>query len=421
MPEKNGSLSLVVKVAVVLVLVGAGLALASVGFRTLARVETVTRGKAVAAVSGSVVVYADGNIKELKSEARGTVVWCEALDPGKGFKEGEVLVRLDTTELERQIEQSKRDFETAQRRVEIRFANNPEWKTAKAKLAAALSQTSSGPAAAAEIGRLQTELDAVSALADPRRIAAKEALAEAERLQQNFGTVSVEQVKQARRVLEAIETEIRLAQFDARNQQVAHEVDLANKRLELEKMTIKAPFAGAVKDAFVWKGALIGSGATVATIYSNARIVVAKIGEEDFGRVSLGQSARVRLLAYPNQEFDAKVIKILPTADESTQRYTIYLDVKIEEQKLIPYSTGEVTITVDAHDNVPLIPRRAVFNGSFVYVVKDGRVEKREIGLGLRALNIVEVTKNLTPGEQVIVENLEQYRDGQSVRPTAVE
>ena len=153
MPEKNGSLSLVVKVAVVLVLVGAGLALASVGFRTLARVETVTRGKAVAAVSGSVVVYADGNIKELKSEARGTVVWCEALDLGKGFKEGEVLVRLDPTELERQIEQSKRDFETAQRRVEIRFANNPEWKTAKAKLDAALSQASGGPAAAAEIGR----------------------------------------------------------------------------------------------------------------------------------------------------------------------------------------------------------------------------------------------------------------------------
>ena len=74
MPEKNGSLSLVVKVAVVLVLVGAGLALASVGFRTLARVETVTRGKAVAAVSGSVVVYADGNIKELKSESN-AILW----------------------------------------------------------------------------------------------------------------------------------------------------------------------------------------------------------------------------------------------------------------------------------------------------------------------------------------------------------
>lgn len=417
MPEKNGNLSLIVKVAVVLALVGAGLALASAGFRTVAQVGPVTRGKAVAAVSGSVVVYADGNIKELKSEARGTVVWCEALDPGRGFKEGDVLVRLDTTELDRQIEQSKRDFETAQRRIEVRFANNPEWKAAKARLDAAANRPSDGPAAAAEIERLQAELDAIAAVADPRRIAAEEALKEAERQQQNFGTVSAEQVKQARRVLEAVETEIRLAQFDARNQKVAHEIDLTNKRLELEKMTIKAPLAGAVKDAFVWKGALIGSGATVATIYSNARIVVAKIGEEDFGRVSPRQSARVRLLAYPNQEFDAKVMKILPTADESTQRYTVYLDVKIEEQKLIPYSTGEVTITVDAHDNVPLIPRRAVFNGNFVYVVKDGRVEKREIELGLRALNSVEVTRNLTPGEQVIVENLDEYRDGQRVRP----
>ena len=85
-------------------------------------------------------------------------------------------------------------------------------------------------------------------------------------------------------------------------------------------------------------------------------------------------------------------------------------------EQLLPNSTGEVTITVGTHDNVPLVPRRAVFNGSFVFVVKDGRVERRQVEIGYRGLNTVEVTQGLTAGEQVIVEDLDLFRDGQRIR-----
>lgn len=413
MPEKTGNFRLVLQIGLALAVLAVGISAAAVALRPMARVETVIRNKAVDQVPGSVVVYADGNMKELKSQAHGIVAWCEALDPTKSFKQGDVLVRLDTTDLDREIEQAKRDYETAQQRLRVLFANVPEWTAARQKLDEAIKQ--GGGKASDEVARLQSELDAIASKNDPGRIAASEALAEAKQLLA-AGHGTAEAVKQAERVLEANDTRLRLAHFEARNARAAHELFLKNKEIERQRMSIKAPFDGAVKDALVWQGALISSGSTVATIYSNARIVVAKISEEDIGRVKPDQMGRVRLLAFPSEEFDAKVLKILPTADENTQRYTVYLEVAVDPAKLIPFSTGEVTIVVGEHENQPLIPRRALFNDSNVLVVKDGQVEKRQIKVGFVGMNIVEAREGLAPGEQVIVEELDRFRHGQRVR-----
>ena len=48
--------------------------------------------------------------------------------------------------------------------------------------------------------------------------------------------------------------------------------------------------------------------------------------------------------------------------------------------------------------------------------MKDGRVERRPVEVGYLALNIAEIRKGLEPGEQIIVENLEEFRAGQRVR-----
>ena len=128
-------------------------------------------------------------------------------------------------------------------------------------------------------------------------------------------------------------------------------------------------------------GALIGPSTTVATYFSNQRVVIAKVGEEDVGKVKVGQAARVRLLNLGDETFDAKVTTILPFAEADTQRYSVYLEVQAEPAKLKPFSTGEATITVGERANQPLVPRRAIFNDDFVFVVNGGVVEKRKIKL----------------------------------------
>ena len=67
------------------------------GARATARVKAVNRDTAIDAVTGSVVVDAEGGFKELRSEAAGKVVTAN-LRPGTHFRKGDVLGQLDTTE-----------------------------------------------------------------------------------------------------------------------------------------------------------------------------------------------------------------------------------------------------------------------------------------------------------------------------------
>jgi RND family efflux transporter MFP subunit len=195
---------------------------------------------------------------------------------------------------------------------------------------------------------------------------------------------------------------------------------LEANELKLKKMTVVATSDGVVEGALVSAGALVTSGTTVARFFSNERVVVAKVGEEDIARVKPGDPAEVQLLRSPGKYFQAKVSKILPFADADTHRYSVYLAVDAEPTELVPNSTGEVVITVGIRDKVPLAPRQAIFNGnggSSVYVVKDGRLEERRVEVGYRSFTFFEIIKGVVPGERVlIVENLDLYRDGQRVR-----
>ena len=420
MSEKNGSLRLVVKVAVVLALLVALAWLALNNFRATALVASVKRADAVDIVTGSLTVFADKNLQELKSELPGRVVSCEALDPAKDFKKGDVLVELDATDLQRTKDQAMRDFESAQRRLEVPLLEKADWKAAKEKLDEALRQQKLGNASAADVAKLQGELDTIARLHLPRRIAAEEALAKAERYL-SIGNAAGDQVRDARRALEAIDLELKLADFDRAKGRIDFESGMEAQQRVIDKMKIRAPVDGLVQGVTIAPGSLIAAGAVVATYYQNARIVVGKVSEDNFSKIRVGQLAKVRLQSFGTKEFDAKISKVLPFADADTQRYTVYLDVAVDSKELIPNGTGEMTITVGEHPNQPLIPRRALTIGNHVYVVKDGRVEKRSVEVGFVGLNLVEVREKLAPGEQVIVENLDEFRDGQRVRTTAID
>jgi len=381
MPATNPSLRTALKVALGLALVTALIVGAWLWFRDTAIVATVIRDTAVDIVTGSVVVHADGDLKELKSELGGRVAWCDPLEPGREFKKGDELLKLDSTDLERDIKQAESDY-----------------------------------AAVVERAKIEREKD-------PRLKLATDQLKNAQRLHDR-GETSDESLAAAQRDLEAIETKLALADFDTRQAKTNFDTAQAARKRLLDKMTVHAPQDGLVQAGLVSPGALIGPGAMVATYYSTARLVLGKISEDKFSKIQLGQLAKVRLLSHGTKEFDAKVTKILPFADADTQRYTVYLDVELEPKMLIPFSTGEVTITVGEHPNRPLIPRRALFNGldgSYVFVVKDGRVERRKVEVGFMGLNIAEVKQNLAPGEQVIVDNLDEFHDGQHVRVTPVD
>ncbi len=362
----------VVNVALVLaVLVAAGF-VAYRNLRETARVKAVNRDTAVDAVTGTVLVTADGGFKELKSEAAGKVKSAQAINKKSKFKAGDPLVQLDTTDLDRQIAELERNYRATKERTELQLKD------------------------------------------DPREAIAEEQLANAKRLH-GLGRLTDEQLKTAQRALDAIRKDLGLGKFDREKLEADHKARMDDLKVLKEKMTVFAPPTdGVVQAPLTWEGALIGGGQPVAIVYSNARIVAAKISEEKFGKVKVGQEANLRLLTYGSQEFKAKVSKLLPTADE-TQRFEVWLEVEADPEILLPNSTGEATITVDKRPGALVIPRRALINNDTVYVVENGVVRRRSVKVGYLALNVAEIREGLREGEQVIVDRLDEFRDGKRV------
>eukprot|EP01012_Entosiphon_sulcatum_P024250 TRINITY_DN29422_c0_g1_i1.p2 TRINITY_DN29422_c0_g1~~TRINITY_DN29422_c0_g1_i1.p2 ORF type:complete len:381 (-),score=65.59 TRINITY_DN29422_c0_g1_i1:1835-2977(-) len=375
MTAQNGNIRLILKLVLAAAVVGAIGVFALQRFSDPVVVSPVIRGPAVSAVPGSIEVSADqGGIRPFKAESSGRVEWCEALTPDARFKKGDVLMKLDTSDLVREIAETKRNFDFAQEE--------------RARLVAA---------------NIEKEV-------------AEENLANMKRGLQR-GDVSEEVVKTARRALDAIVSKQGIEEARNEKAKADYAALMKTKDIQLDRMTLVAQEDGIVKDVMVWTGALISAGAPVATFVSNKRLVAAKVSEENFGAIRLGQKAKVRLLSYPGEApFDAVVSKILSVADETTQRYTVYVDVAIDPARLIHGSTGQVTITVGRRENALLVPRRALFNSDNVFVVKDGRVKVQQIKLGYLDLNRAEVLEGLKEGDLVVVENIDQFRDGQRVR-----
>ena len=146
------------------------------------------------------------------------------------------------------------------------------------------------------------------------------------------------------------------------------------------------------------------------------RTVEAKLSEENFAAVKLGQRASVRFLTYGADQYAAVISKILPSADSTTQRYTVFLDVSLPEGRvLVPGLTGEVSIIIAERADAIIIPRRALV-GEYVYVVEGSKLTLRKIQKGFESLNQVEILQGLAVDELVVVEQQDRFREGDRVR-----
>lgn len=330
-------------------------------------------GEAVDAKPGSVTVKEEYAM-EMKSEVAGRVLKeGYKLEIGMPVKEGDLLVHLDTGDVQIEIDQAQNEYESAKQRISVGSAATYALETAKSEFT--------------NVERLF-----------------------------KMGQESDSNYQKAHRAVETLEQSLALEKVRNEEDLKTDETTLRTKRRQMEKMTITAPFDGIISAVAAHPGDLINSGSPIVTLITTTRLVEAKISEEDFADIKKGQKATIIFLPYGEFIYNGTVKKILPTADPETQRHLVDLDVTdIEPAKLIPGITGEVTIVVGSRHANAIIPRRALFNES-VYVVKDGVVELRRVKPGYLWLRGAEIVEGLKPGERVIVEDLETFRDGDRVR-----
>jgi membrane fusion protein (multidrug efflux system) len=139
-----------------------------------------------------------------------------------------------------------------------------------------------------------------------------------------------------------------------------------------------------------------------------------QVPERELPRLATGQRAHVTVDAWPGQRFAASVLRISPVVDAATGTVKVTLEVEAEG-KLRPGMFGSVFLQTDTHVGALVIPRSALALdsiGDAVFVAGDGTAVRREVVLGVREGDFVEIVDGLTEGEPVISVGQDSLSDG---------
>ncbi|HEX3555214.1 MAG TPA: efflux RND transporter periplasmic adaptor subunit [Thermoanaerobaculia bacterium] len=212
------------------------------------------------------------------------------------------------------------------------------------------------------------------------------------------------------------------------------ERQVALRRQDVEDTVIRAPFSGVVVTKDAQPGEMIspisaGGGFTrtgICTLVDMKSLEVeVDVNESYIHRVKPGQRAMATLDAYPDWQIPCRVIMPVPTADRQKAAVKVRLGIEALDPRILPDMGVKVAFLGDEGEQpasssraVLVIPRaavRRVGDKDVVFVVKEGAVERRAIGLSAAPGDEAVVLSGLAAGERVVVEGPANLKDGDKV------
>lgn len=188
--------------------------------------------------------------------------------------------------------------------------------------------------------------------------------------------------------------------------------------LEEGRKGIQAEFKGVISDAKVTQGATVTQGMELFTLQSTQDVCVeANVSKYDFDKVKEGQKAEITLGDKKYKGTVDKVSKIAIPNEKGTPLIGVSVHIDNPDDDIFIGVEAKVSIQASEAKNVPVLPVEVVNigkEGSFCYVVNNGKIEKKDIETGVTSDSMVEVKSGLKKGDQVI-KDMGNYSEGDSV------
>lgn len=232
----------------------------------------------------------------------------------------------------------------------------------------------------------------------------------------------LDRAREAQSVAEAEAALADAAILEGRRQLDAAERAVAYQRALLEDATVEAPFDGLVVRRDRDAGDVVAAGASVLQIASTDEMwITAWVDETELARLAEGQPARVAFRSEPEVAYDGVVARVGREADRETRE--IVVDVRVEQlpARWAIGQRAEVFIEVERKQAAATLPPQLLLvrdGATGVLVNENGRARWREVAVGLRGRESVEILRGLAPGEAVVRPadgRAEPLRDGRSI------
>ena len=195
-------------------------------------------------------------------------------------------------------------------------------------------------------------------------------------------------------------------------------------RVTLAKTEIRAPFRARVGLRRVSEGAWLTPDTLLTTLQDTSRLKVDfSLPERYAGRIAVGQPFRFSV-AGRGESFTGSVVAIEPAIDAPSRSLLVRGVAENPSGALLPGAFASVELPLEHAVDGILVPAEAVVpsaTGHSVYVLREGQAELREVEIGLRTRESVEVLRGLAIGDRVITTNLLRLRPGARVESAAAE
>ena len=189
---------------------------------------------------------------------------------------------------------------------------------------------------------------------------------------------------------------------------------------EQSELKIRAPFAGTITARYAEPGAFVTptttasatAGATSSSIVelSQGLEVSARVPESDIGRIVTGQAAEIRVDAFPDERFAARVSEIAPRAEkeDNVTSFEVKLDLVNPPKKLRIGMTADIDFQTGRSATKTLVPTVAIVteNGKPGVLVVDDKQQPsfQQVELGNSSGDQTAILKGLDAGTRVFID-----------------
>lgn len=339
---------------------------------------------------------------QIGAQITGTVVEVHP-ENGDSVNRGDVLVVLDATEAQAAADQARAGLRLAE--VKLRHLREVTVPSARERL----------KQARANLVAAQHVFDRVQVL-ERRGVATSAQLEEAQR------GLDIARAQIMENEIQIASNDVggsahQLAELELEQQRAA----LRSAEARLQYTKLEAPADAIVIQRNIEVGDVVQPGKSLLILAPrNETRLVVQIDERNLGLISIGDPAKVSTDAFPAQIFEARVASIDPSVDAQRGSVLVKLSVPDPPAYLREDMTISIDIEVDRRSNALVLPTSSLrdINGQkgSVLRIEQGRAMRREVHIGARGRQKVEILEGLSEGDAIVPTTASNVKEGTKVQ-----